>query len=78
MRDETLLCSIIHNNCAVLPRRVPGRIRTMQSFWFLLLQGFTTLARLLRPGGIKSVLAENLLIKQQLLVMYRARRQAPA
>jgi len=50
----------------------------MRSFLFLLIQAFTTLARLLGPGGLKAVLAENLLIKQQLLVMNRSRRRSPA
>jgi len=38
----------------------------------------TTLARLLGPGGLKAVLAENLLIKHQLLVLNRSRQRAPA
>lgn len=45
----------------------------MRSFLFLLIHFLTTLAKLLGPGGIKSVLAENLFIKQQLLVMNRFR-----
>ena len=39
----------------------------MRSLLLLLVHAFTTVARLLGPGGIKAVLAENLLIKQQLL-----------
>ncbi len=50
----------------------------MRSLLFLLIHLLTTLARLLGPGGIKSVVAENLLMKQQLLVMKRSRRRAPA
>jgi len=50
----------------------------MRSFLNLLIHWLTTLARLLDPGGIKAVLAENLLIKQQLLVIHRSRRRAPA
>ncbi|MHB8533820.1 MAG: hypothetical protein ACYDBW_00025 [Sulfuricaulis sp.] len=50
----------------------------MRSLLFLLIHLLTTLARRLGPGGIKSVLAENLLLKQQLLVMSRSRRRAPA
>jgi putative transposase len=34
-------------------------------------------AILFRPGGSKSVIAENLLLKQQLLVLNRSRRRAP-
>ncbi len=50
----------------------------MRSFLFLLIHLLTTLAKLLGPGGIKAVLAENLLIKQQLLVINRSRHRAPA
>ena len=45
---------------------------------------FTLLAHLLRsnvvfvrPGGCRSIIAENLLLKQQLLVLNRARKRAP-
>jgi len=37
----------------------------------------TTVAKLLGPGGGKAVIAENLLLKQQLLVVTRSRRRAP-
>ena len=35
------------------------------------------LAKSLKRGGIKSVIAENLLLKQQLIVMGRTRLKAP-
>ena len=38
---------------------------------------FVTLARLIRPGGIKTVMAENLLLKQQLITLTRQRARAP-
>jgi putative transposase len=34
-------------------------------------------AILLQPGGCKSIIAENLLLKQQLLVLNRSRKRAP-
>jgi hypothetical protein len=37
----------------------------------------TTLARLLRPGGAKAIVADSLLMKQQLIVINRSRRRAP-
>jgi putative transposase len=37
-----------------------------------------TLIRMLRPGGTRSVVAESLLIKHQLLIVNRSRRRAPA
>ncbi len=50
----------------------------MRSFLFLLFHFLSTLAKLLGPGGLKAVLAENLLIKHQLLVLNRTRQRAPA
>jgi hypothetical protein len=35
-------------------------------------------ARLCGPGGVRSVMAENLLLKQQLIVLRRGRRRAPS
>jgi len=37
----------------------------------------TTIARLLGPGGTRAVVADSLLMKQQLLVINRSRRRAP-
>ncbi|MHB8623625.1 MAG: helix-turn-helix domain-containing protein [Sulfuricaulis sp.] len=50
----------------------------MKSVLLLFAHYLTTFARLLGPGGMKTVLAENLLIKHQLLVLNRTRKQAPA
>ena len=36
-----------------------------------------TIAKLERPGGVRAVVAESLLLKQQLLISGRARRRAP-
>ena len=36
-----------------------------------------TLARLLGPGGIRSVVAEPVLIKQKLLILNRSRQRSP-
>ena len=36
-----------------------------------------TIARLMRPGGVRAVVAESLLLKHQLLISGRARRRAP-
>jgi len=38
---------------------------------------FVTIAKLIRPGGIKTVIAENLLLKQQLMTLTRQRSRAP-
>src|SRR5512132_1621999 len=34
-------------------------------------------AKLCGPGGVRAVIAENLLLKQQLIVLRRGRRRAP-
>ena len=36
-----------------------------------------TLSKLLGPGGARAVVAESMLMKQQLLVINRSRRRAP-
>jgi hypothetical protein len=36
-----------------------------------------TTAKLCGPGGVRAVIAENLVLKQQLLVLRRGRRRAP-
>jgi putative transposase len=36
-----------------------------------------TVAKLLRPGGVRAVVAESLLLKHQLVINSRARRRAP-
>ncbi len=49
----------------------------MKDIVILLVHLLTTVAKLLRPGGTKAVIAENLLLQQQLLVVTRSRRRAP-
>jgi len=49
----------------------------MKNAFYLMLHLLTTLAKLIQPGGGKSVIAENLLLKQQLIIHSRARERAP-
>ena len=49
----------------------------MKNAIVLLVHLLAGLAHLLRTGGTRTVLAENLLLKQQLLVLQRSRRRAP-
>src|SRR5271169_5060422 len=54
--------------------RVPLRMKLL----FLLLGHLlVTLARLASPGGLRSVVAESLAVKHQLLIMKRSQRRAP-
>jgi len=36
-----------------------------------------TIAKLLRPGGVRAVVAESMLLRHQLIIGSRARRRAP-
>ena len=49
----------------------------MRDVFFLLFELLSTLAKLIRPGGSRSVIAENLLLKQQLIIHSRSRQRAP-
>src|SRR5580693_4122728 len=43
----------------------------------LFIHFIATLARWLRPGGARSIVAESLLLKRQLLILNRSRQRAP-
>src|SRR5262245_18896175 len=49
----------------------------MRNLLLTLLHLAVTIARLSGPGGVRAVIAENLLLKQQLIVLRRARRRTP-
>ncbi len=49
----------------------------MKNLFILLGHLLTTFARLLRPGGARAIVAESVLLKQQLLVVGRPRHRAP-
>ena len=49
----------------------------MKDLLILLAHLFTTAAKLLGPGGARTIVADSLLMKQQLLVINRTRRRAP-
>ncbi len=49
----------------------------MKDLLVLLAHLLTTIAKLLGPGGAKLIVADSLLMKQQLLVINRSRRRAP-
>ena len=49
----------------------------MKDLLVLLAHLLTTIAKLLGPGGARAVVADSLLMKQQLLVISRSRRRAP-
>jgi len=49
----------------------------MKEVFYLLFHLLTTLAKLIRPDGYRTVIAENLLLKQQLIIHSRSRQRAP-
>jgi hypothetical protein len=48
----------------------------MREFLFILLDLAVTAAKLCAPGGVRAVIAENPVLKQQLIVLRRGRRWA--
>jgi hypothetical protein len=49
----------------------------MKDVIYLLIHLLTTIAKLIQPGGSRAVIAENLLLKQQLIIHSRSRQRAP-
>jgi hypothetical protein len=49
----------------------------MRHLVVLFIHFLVTLARLLGPGGVRSIVAESLLLKHQLLLLNRSRQRSP-
>src|SRR5216684_2132132 len=49
----------------------------MSNLVVLFVHVMATVARLLGPGGVRSVVAESVLVKQQLLILNRSRQRSP-
>ena len=49
----------------------------MKLLFVLFIHLVVTLARLVRPGGVRAVAAESLVLKHQLLLMQRSWRRSP-
>src|SRR4029079_19260637 len=49
----------------------------MRDFLILFVHVIVTLARLAKPGGLRSVVAESVLVRHQLLILNRGRKRAP-
>src|SRR2546426_11157619 len=52
-------------------------VSRMKELLLTLLHLAVMTAKLCGPGGVRAVIAENLLLKQQLIVLRRVRRRAP-
>src|SRR5580693_2304434 len=49
----------------------------MRNLVILFIHFLATLARLLGPGGVRSIVAESLILKHQLLIVARSRQRSP-
>jgi len=49
----------------------------MRDILILFVHLIVTVIRVTRPGGARSTVAESVLLKHQLLIVYRPRRRAP-
>ena len=49
----------------------------MRDVVILLVHVLVTVVRLIRPGGLRSVVAESALVRHQLLILHRGRKRAP-
>src|SRR5437763_14002531 len=49
----------------------------MSNLVTLFIHFIATLARLLGPGGVRSLVAESLLLKHQILILNRSRKRSP-
>ena len=54
-----------------------GTVHSVPDLLTLAIHLLVTVAKLLRPGGVRAVAAESLLLKHQLLISNRSRRRAP-
>jgi putative transposase len=62
----------------MIPRDSPScNDSAMRNLVVLLIHLIATLARLLGPGGVRSLVAESLLLKHQLLIVNRSRHRSP-
>ena len=57
--------------------RLDCDVSAMRDLLVLFVHLVVTTVRLMRPGGAHAIVAESLLLKQQLLIVTRSRRRAP-
>ncbi len=66
------ISSLVH------PMRIVYDASAIRDFTILFIHLLVTIARLFRPGGVRSIVAESLLVKHQLLILNRSRKRAPS
>src|SRR6202521_2983949 len=67
----------IQNSLAFLGFRQLVTMGAMRDLAVLFLHLLATVARLAGPGGTRAVVAESVLVKQQLLILNRSRKRSP-
>ena len=74
----TYTCPWRINNCGQNPLLYSSWYHSgMRDLILLFVHVLATSIRLVRPGGVRSVLAESVLLKHQLLILNRSHRRAP-
>ena len=65
--------------CFVVLRKPSAQVivRGMRDWLVLMAHLIVTIIRIMAPGGARTVVAESLLLKHQLLILNRSRRKAP-
>ncbi len=66
------ISSLVH------PKRIVYDASVIRDLTILFIHLLVTIARLFRPGGVRSIVAESLLVKHQLLILNRSRKRAPS
>ena len=61
----------------MIPQQAFGNILLMSVLLQLMIDFVRAITSLVKPGGLKAVVAENLLLKQQLLLLNRPRKRGP-
>ena len=67
-------------NCyfSKIPQNSPSCYHSlMRNLAVLFIHFIAVLARLLGPGGVRSLIAESLLLKHQILILNRSRKRSP-
>ena len=63
--------------CALARQRRRGSVQPIRDLFLLAVPLLVTVAELLRPGGIRAIAAESLLLKHQLQISNRSRQRVP-
>lgn len=63
--------------CSLARTGGDGTVRSMRELLILAIHLLVTVAKLVRPGGVRAVAAESLILKHQLLISNRSRQRAP-